>query len=182
MHFSGAADLRKTLQMGETAPEASTPAIAVPVALNTIFALAGIIWVDKEPASLAAVWRERLAPDEEIYSFYESHQFPLGPHYLNWLSPREYRHYYKQEWSPPDRTSGGLAALHLLAANLERCVEMIAASGRTVMIIEHEHNGLRTLWVPPAWGDGPAFHITQQSLEEWAQARSALTGERFTLS
>ena len=162
----------------DSPPNAQTKSIVV--APNTIYALAGALFVSEEPGESAQEWHSLLAPQEPIGQKDNVYQFALGPHYLAWMPPERYEHFYGEPWHQASPAQGEIALVHLLATDLKECRRTLRDTGWVTRLLEHTNNGHRTLWAKPDSESELAFHITEQPVEEWIKVRIAITGESLT--
>jgi hypothetical protein len=95
------------------------------------------------------------------------------------MSPQVFEQRHTIAWSPAPHPYGHLAAIHLLAENLEIAATKLGQrSTKHVSGAPHEE----ILVVSPTSADGVTFIIREYPIEQWRSEHSRATGERIVLS
>lgn len=146
----------------------------VKVAQNTIYGLEELTLVSATPERIASDWRDLLAPDTSIQERDGVPTVALGAHRINWMTPELYRLQYGLDWQQTPHDSGNIAALHLLASDINKAAAMLESSARPIANTE-------VLVIPPDPHDGLTFIIREYPVERWRNERMALTGEKIEI-
>jgi hypothetical protein len=150
----------------------------VPVAPNTIYALEGMTLVCTTPKKDATRWRDLLAPSATIQQNEGVYSIIMGAHTVHWIAPEQYRALYNLTWIEPPHRFGGIAALHLLASNLDQAEALL---GTGVKHIRNAATGHQFLMMEPNAHDGLMFTIREYPIESWRLERTSRTAERLVV-
>lgn len=153
----------------------------VQVAPNTTYAIEGVTFVSASPEERAQRWRDLISPVGTVREEEDFCEVRTGPHFARWLTPLHYQEYLGLSYKEPPHAFAEMAAIHLLAEDLDRAEEMLAGAGRDVSRMPDPASGLDTLYVYPDPRDGFTFAIAQRPAQEWLAERTALTGEKLEL-
>jgi len=159
-------------------PRKDTGSVRVP--RNTIYGVAGVIFVAQNPEARATRWRDLLAPGESVVQTEGGFEVVIGPHRAEWMTPATYSSLLQLNWEPAPRSSGELSAISLFAKDRDVATRMLEGSGRRVVSTTIE--GTDTLIVTPDERDGFAFTIQQHPIDTWIVQRTARTGENLIFS
>lgn len=148
-------------------------------AANSIYAVEGVTFVSSAPEDAAKHWQTLLSPDIAITTNQNVYAVMVPPHTAWWMSPEVLEERYGEVWTHTPHRYGHLAAIHLLAENLD-----IAASMLGQRVKRHIGNDRQEaiLLVTPTDDDGVTFIIREYPIELWHRERSSVTGERIVIS
>ncbi len=141
---------------------------------NTIYGVAGIVFVAMNPEARANRWRDVLAPEASVAQTECGFDVVIGPHRAEWLTPAAYRSALQLHWEPASHPFGELAAIRLLADDLDIARRMLEGAGRHVTATSIR--GIDVLIVTPDARDGFAFAIQQYPIDAWRLQRTARAG------
>jgi hypothetical protein len=144
----------------------------IKVAPNSIYALEGLTLVSATPERNAAKWRDLLVPDTAIQDHDGVFTITVSAHKIHWITPEQYRTRYGLVWLQAPHDSGDIAALHLLASDIDKATTMLGKGAGP----SHDP---QVLVIPPDPCDGLTFMIREYPVERWVNERMALTGERI---
>ena len=145
---------------------------------NTIYALEGITMVCATPATDAALWRDLLAPDLAVQDQGSVCTVNVGAHTVHWMTPEQYHAGYGLDQIETPHDSGNIAALHLLASDLDKAKAMLGSSGNSALSAENSEQSHVKMSDPR---DGLTFIIREYPIDRWCNERMALTGERIAV-
>jgi Glyoxalase-like domain len=157
----------------------TTQAQSVQQATNTTYAVEGITFVSKAPEEAARRWQTLLSPDIAITADQNVFSVMVTPHTAWWMSPKVFQERYGIVWTPTPHHWGHLAAIHILAENLDLARSILAP--RVVPRIAHNRRE-DFLLVSPTGEDGMIFIIREYPIELWRSERSSVTGEQIVVS
>lgn len=142
----------------------------VTVAPNTVYAVEGVTFVSTTPNVDAVYWRDLLAPDAALEADDGVHSVVIGPHVARWMRPEAYTERYRVAWSDTPHAYGKLAALHLLAADINTAAQKLGGGFKRLDDL---------LVMPPDPRDGCTFTLREYPVERWRDERMARTGENI---
>ena len=151
---------------------------SVQQAANTTYAVEGISFVSTAPEETARKWQMFLKPEIAIAEQQNVYTVTLPPHAAWWMSPQVFEERYDVAWIPTPHRYGHLAAIHLLAGNLDVAATML---GQRVKKSVHHTRKEDLLIVSPTGEDGVTFIIREYPTERWHSERSSVTGETIVL-
>ena len=157
----------------------SSQARSVQRAANTTYAVEGVTFVSATPEEAASAWQTLLKPDIAVTAEQNIYAVEVPPHVAWWMSPQVFQERYDIAWINTPHRYGHLAAIHLLAENLDVATVMF---GQRVK--KHVNNARQEeiLVVSPTSNDGVIFIIREYPIERWRSELSSVTGEMIVLS
>jgi len=144
----------------------------IKIGRNGIFGVAGVVMISDIPAKRVAQWSKFLGGKK-----LSSSRIQLGPHYVEWQTPHEFRARYGLKDS---RTRGKMKAyaeigvIHLLAKDLSIAKSVLRKSGFRV---KAQDEGFL---IKPDKRDGYVFLVTEGSVTKWIKER-ALYGQKLKI-
>ncbi len=144
---------------------------------NTMYAIVGITFVTSDPEARATAWRDVLAPAEAVVRTDDIAAVAIGAHVAEWMTPDVFRSRLGLPWTPAPDGFGELAALRLVATDLDQARRVLAGAGREVRSLSI--GGADALRVMPDARDGFAFTVEARPVETWLAQRVARTGEHL---
>jgi hypothetical protein len=148
-------------------------------AANTTYAVEGVSFVSNAPEESANRWQTLLSPNLALTAAQNVYAVTVPPHTAWWMSPEVFEERYGERWTPTSHRYGHLAAIHLLAENLDRAASMLGQ--RVKRHIRHDRKEA-ILLISPTDEDGVTFIIREYPIELWRRGRSSVTGERIVIS
>jgi len=103
----------------------------------------------------------------------------VPPHQIWWGTPDVLEARYGVAWTVPSHRSGHIAAIHLLAEDLEAGVAMF---GQRVHNRVHTANQGDMIVLSPTGEDGVTLIIREYPLEQWQAERERSTGETLVIA
>jgi hypothetical protein len=159
----------------------SAPSDVKPVerAANTVYAVEGVTFVSNAPEDDANRWKALLFPDQEVKNEQMVYSAAVPPHITWWMFPETYQNHFNIAWKPAHHRHGHLAAIHLLAEDLEIAQSMLGQHFIKQIVSQEKGN---ILVDSPTGEDGVIFLIREFPIELWRSERSNVTGERIVIS
>jgi hypothetical protein len=158
---------------------ASGQARGVQRAPNTTYAVEGITFVSTAPQEAARCWQTLLNPEDTLTMEQDVYTVMAPPHRIWWMHPQRFQEGYGVAWTPPPHQHGHLAAIHVLAENLDVAAEMLGP--RVQSHVQNPHQD-ELLIISPTSEDGVTFIIRQYPIEQWRRERSRTTSENIVLA
>ncbi len=146
------------------------------VAPNSTFALEGMTLVSITAEADARRWQEFLTPDESVRLDGPGYVLDVGPHRLTWLAPADYEDRYGWAWTPGSGGAGALAALELLALDVDEVAARARRVGRPARRLPD--GGLA---LEPSAYDGFHFVVRAGDLLDWVRRRDDCLGVEHTV-
>ncbi len=137
----------------------------VSIGKNTIYGLTGMTFITQRPQKRAATWQKLLGGKLE-----KPTRLILGPHFLEWLTPAEYRNVHGAIKSPLQKRFTNMqeiALIHLVAKDIHKARSMLV---RNSFRVQDGKNGFSII---PDKRDGFAFHVMQMDPKKWAKTRNS---------
>jgi hypothetical protein len=148
-------------------------------AANTTYAVEGVTFVSTIPEEAASRWQTLLNPEIGVTMEQNIYAVMVPPHVAWWMTPQVFQEHYHVTWIPTPHRYGHLAAIHLLAENLDIAANILGQhSTKHVNSVRQE----KILVVSPTNADGITFIVRESPIERWRDGRSRVTGERIVIS
>lgn len=133
-------------------------------AANTTYAVEGISMVSAAPADAARRRQTLLNADAALTADEDVYTVSVPPHTIWWLTPEGFHARYGVRWSSTSNRAGQIAAIHVLAEDLDVAATSLAHGADTDVVTVR--NDAR-LVVAPTGEDGVLLIIRAYPLEQW---------------
>jgi hypothetical protein len=156
----------------------SSQARSVQRAANTTYAVEGVTFVSTGPEEAAGRWQMLLNPEIAVTAKQNIYAVMVPPHIAWWMSPQVFQERYDIALKTPHHRYGHLAAIHLLAENLD------VATGMFGQRLKKRVDNARQeefLVISPTSADGVTFIFREYPIERWRSERSSMTGEMIVV-